>query len=376
MKIINVYNGDFIHSSQGGGMRYLRDLMAAQHRRGYQVVLMAVGTGPPKDIFIEGTPVHYVPVCHTHLWPRFMWGLYRYLRRHGEAYALSMFHLHRVYFSLPVRQVPHAKTVVTIHSRTFAVFAEKYPRLRWLLPVFIDAEGFLIESCVDRLSAAGESAIALYHKRHKIPKEDIVLLRCPGYLPTFAKADPELMKDKRKIILCVGRLAKVKRPLAVLELYRRAAEQVPEFTSRYRLVFAGDGESRHEVVAYMLAYDLQPHVTLLGSVPSEHMPAIYAAGHRLVLLSSSEVAPFSVKEALAAGLPVFATNVGIVRQYVPESCGRVIPPEAPETQIDAFLEFLEHPYSSGGIRNHARRLREKEEALFDAGLRVLYEEAH
>ena len=86
MKIINIYNGDFLNSSQGGGMRYLRDLMLTQKNKGYQIELLAVGEGSARYIEIEGVMVRYIPISRTLKWPFFLWGLICHLLRSGRDY--------------------------------------------------------------------------------------------------------------------------------------------------------------------------------------------------------------------------------------------------------------------------------------------------
>lgn len=375
MKILNIYNGDFLNSSQGGGMRYLRDLMAVQHRLGYDIHLMAVGSGEPRQVMIGETPVTYIPVSPHIAWPKFLWGLFRYLSKHWQEYATQIVHIHRVYFAPVARMVRHARLIVTVHSETFARFEQHHPKWKWTLPVLIRLERWILNTCVDRLSVAGESARDLYHQRHHIDPEQVRLLRCPSLMHDTNRRDPELTQDLRKIILFVGRLAPVKRPHALLELFRRATVEDPLLPKEYRIVFVGDGEIRPQVEEYVRIYKMENDVTFLGEVPAERMPGIYAAAERLVLLSSTEVAPFVIKEALTSGLPVLATDVGINAQYVPPQCGMLIPPENPEQRVYDFLEFLYHDFSLAACKNFANHLRDTEEAIFTEGLHTLYQSA-
>ena len=71
---------------------------------------------------------------------------------------------------------------------------------------------------------------------------------------------------------------------------------------------------------------------LLGTRPPEEMPAVYAAADVFCLPSWWEAMPLSVLEAMAAGLPVVATDVGDVgRDRVDDGeTGFVVPPRRPE----------------------------------------------
>lgn len=373
MKIVNVYNGDFINSSQGGGMRYLRDLMQAQHRKGYAVELLAVGSGSPRQIYIEGVPVTYIPVSSTLRWPIFLMHLFFYLLKNGAQYRSEVIHLHRVYFAPAFRfLVRDVHIVVTIHSKTFAVITQEYPALNKLLSILILGERLLLKTCIDSISAAGDYAIDLYHERHGIKKGLIVPLRCPSLMQSSKKKHRSLADDPRKIILCVGRISAVKRPLSVLELFFRATLDEPELIRTHKLVYVGDGEDRDQLEKRIVELGLTKNVEVLGSIAANEMPNIYAAGCSLVLLSSSEVAPFTVKEALTAGLPVFATNVGIVSEYVPPTCGVVIQAETPEARVGTFLTFIKHQYDAAKCKYHAEIIRQKEFTQFEVGLSELY----
>ena len=373
MKIINIYNGDFLNSSQGGGMRYLRDLMLTQKNKGYQIELLAVGEGSARYIEIEGVMVRYIPISRTLKWPFFLWGLICHLLRSGRDYNNQIIHLHRIYFSPPFRLlVRNAHIVTTIHSKTFAVITERIPFLYKMLPLLLFLEKVLIKTCVNRLSAAGDYAIDLYEERHDLDRDTVVPLRCPSLIVPVDQAAKELSDDTRKNILCVGRIAAVKRPINVLELFENALKKRPKLIDKYRLIFIGEGDERAVLESAVSRLGLDPHVKLIGSVQADFMPHFYAAGSCLVLLSSSEVAPFTVKEALTCGLPVFSTDVGIVSEYIPVNCGTIIPVEYPESNSEMFLEFLDRKFDQDECKAHAKYILQKEIDQFDKGLNRLY----
>jgi glycosyltransferase involved in cell wall biosynthesis len=81
-----------------------------------------------------------------------------------------------------------------------------------------------------------------------------------------------------------------------------------------RFVLVGDGELRAEVERQIAALGLADKVFLAGW--QRDMPAVYAALDLLALSSRNEGTPVSVIEALAAGVPVVATDVGGVADVV------------------------------------------------------------
>jgi glycosyltransferase involved in cell wall biosynthesis len=80
---------------------------------------------------------------------------------------------------------------------------------------------------------------------------------------------------------------------------------------------------------------------LLGTRPPEDMPRAYADADVFCLPSWWEAMPLSVLEAMAAGLPVVATDVGDVSRLVTSACGRVVRPRAPHLLAEALRPLLE-----------------------------------
>lgn len=86
---------------------------------------------------------------------------------------------------------------------------------------------------------------------------------------------------------------------------------------------------------------------MLGTLPPERMPAAYAAAEIFCLPSWWEAMPLSVLEAMAAGLPVVATDVGDVpRAVVHGTTGLVVPPRSPADLADALELLLTDPERS------------------------------
>jgi glycosyltransferase involved in cell wall biosynthesis len=100
--------------------------------------------------------------------------------------------------------------------------------------------------------------------------------------------------------LTIGRLAAQKNQVLLLEAFARHAR------SKDTLVIAGDGPERDRLVKRANALDLRSQVRFVGHVDDAR--ALYAEADVFVLSSHYEGAPAVVLEALAAGLPIAATN--------------------------------------------------------------------
>ena len=71
-KIVNVYNGYLDSNGQGGGIRYLQDLIVEQSKQGYDIVVLGAGKGKKTKKYISGVEVEYIPIADTLNWIVFL----------------------------------------------------------------------------------------------------------------------------------------------------------------------------------------------------------------------------------------------------------------------------------------------------------------
>jgi glycosyltransferase involved in cell wall biosynthesis len=121
-----------------------------------------------------------------------------------------------------------------------------------------------------------------------------------------SSAIPGLEPDGR---LVVGALAGL-RPVKNL---RRLVRAVAPLKDRVRLVIVGEGEERDEIRAEAAALGMHD-VLMPGFLP--HPDDYVGAFDMFALSSDSEQFPVALVEAMAAGLPVVATDVGDISAMV------------------------------------------------------------
>ncbi|MDP5281405.1 glycosyltransferase [Sphingomonas sp. DG1-23] len=125
--------------------------------------------------------------------------------------------------------------------------------------------------------------------------------------------------------LTIGRLAAQKNQMLLLEAFARHAR--PDDV----LVIAGDGPERDRLVKRANALGLRSQVRFVGHV--DDVRALYAKADVFVLSSHYEGAPAVILEALAAGLPIAATNCCVSMEWLTGygQFGVVVPPGNPDT---------------------------------------------
>jgi glycosyltransferase involved in cell wall biosynthesis len=117
------------------------------------------------------------------------------------------------------------------------------------------------------------------------------------------------------------------------------ASAIAARTAPHRLLIVGDGPERGALEA--LARELSLDAVFAGPIAD---PApLYARMDVFALSSDTEQMPLSVLEAMAAGLPVAATEVGDVAAMVAEANRAFLTPREPEALAEALAALLANP---------------------------------
>jgi glycosyltransferase involved in cell wall biosynthesis len=247
-----------------------------------------------------------VAVVHTHLWTSSFWG--------RLAAALAR---------VPV-------VVVTEHNldtwrRTHHLLADR-----------------LLGRVTDDWVFVSREVESFYRSRLEIPPDrghvvhngiDLAPLRRPVDRAA-ARARLGLPADAR-VAGVVGRLEARKGHRFFLEAMAAVAAREPGTLG----LIVGDGKEREEILARRDALGLAETVRLVGYWPD--LAEALAALDVFVLPSVMEGHPLAILEAMAAGKPVVATEVGGNAEAVEHGrTGLLVPPEAPGPLAEAILELV------------------------------------
>ncbi len=147
---------------------------------------------------------------------------------------------------------------------------------------------------------------------HVIPNG--IALRKLERLPNQADAARSLgLPDGRPLLAFVGKVIPVKRVEWVLEVVRALPETAAVVVGDYAEEHYGDAYYRHLLATYA---DVRDRVVFSGEVVWDTVPRYLAAADVFVFPSKFEGQPNAVLEAMAAGLPVVASDIPPHRELI------------------------------------------------------------
>jgi glycosyltransferase involved in cell wall biosynthesis len=163
----------------------------------------------------------------------------------------------------------------------------------------------------------------------------------------------ELGLHGKPVVLAVGRLVPIKNTPLLVDAMALLRQRVPTA----HLVIAGDGPERASLERQVERAGLREAVTFLGYMALNELPAIYRSADVFALPSQFDNSPNVVLEAMAAGLPVVATDVGGVRGFVEERVGGdLVAAGSARALADGLADWIESAERRHGARAHNRRV--------------------
>ena len=181
------------------------------------------------------------------------------------------------------------------------------------------------------------------------------------YLPIGVDPVPEVDTEptEHKKVLSLGRLVGYKGYKYLID----AAKYLPD---NYQVVIAGDGPLREELQEQIKAEGLEGKVRLLGRIPQENIPELYASCNVFCLSSIWKTEAFGIVqiEAMSCGKPVVATRIpGSGVSWVNEHgySGLNVEPCNPKDLAEAILQITEDPET---YRRYCLNAKERYKSLF------------
>ncbi|HEY7756190.1 MAG TPA: glycosyltransferase family 4 protein [Actinomycetota bacterium] len=313
----------------GGVQVHVRQLAGALEARGHEVLVVAPARSssrPSTSVRIVGraVPVPYggtvAPIC-------FSWRSFRRIRRLVEVFEPDVVHVHEPLAPSTSMLTTFATTAPVV--ATFHAFAERSRLMELAAPVLrtvhrrIAAPVAVSQAAADFLSRSIRGAIEI------VPNGvDVERFAEPG--------PPAPGLPEGRIVLWVHRLDPQKGFPVVVRAFARVAAELDDV----QLVVVGDGRDRDAVG--MLSEEDRRRVVMVGAVPHDDLPPYHAAADAFVApATGQESFGIVLVEAMAAGLPLVATDIAGYREVVRDGVeGLLVPPNDVEALAASLRRVL------------------------------------
>jgi glycosyltransferase involved in cell wall biosynthesis len=142
-------------------------------------------------------------------------------------------------------------------------------------------------------------------------------------------------KAAHPTVLYIGRLAREKDPLTLVEAFRLTLKRIPEA----RLQILGNGRLKNKLQSLVKRYNLESHISINPGV--KDIRPFLRQSWVFAMTSEREAFPNAMLEAMSSELPVVATRVGGIPEMVDDGeTGILVDPHNPEAVADALTRLL------------------------------------
>ena len=158
-----------------------------------------------------------------------------------------------------------------------------------------------------------------------------------GFFASEAPPIPELMDDKRNIVF-VGRQEQRKGLPYLLEAFAQLKKEMP----RTRLIVVGPDGGLRQACLRFIAQNNVEDVVFTDLVPFEMLPRYYRSGDVFCAPNTGhESLGLIILEAMAAGVPIVATNIQGFRDVLKDGVhGLLVPPRDSAALTEALKRLL------------------------------------
>lgn len=329
-----------IPSLEVGGMERLVADLAVERSSGKTSILClnklgTLGEQIAKDVAIEVLEIPSNIITAT-------WAVYKVLKKHQP----DIIHCHNLqahfFGGLCALLLPNTKVVLTKHGQHIpsSGLTSKINRLTLRKSKIIGVSADITQLMQKWITKNNQSIEYIANGISLTPYKDL--------------KSKETAKEALGIepnTFCIGIVARLSPPkdhLLLIEAIAVLSATYPDI----KLLIVGDGPLRSTIETYITSNHYENLVTMLGE--RKDIANILNALDLFALTSSSEGIPMTILEAMAASLPVIATNVGGIPQVViDEKTGFLVADKDKNGLIEAIKKLimqsqLRHKFGEAG----------------------------
>lgn len=357
MKIIQVYQTNPFREGQGGGVRYVKNLLSGIKSECDEILFLGLGENEKiKD------KITLIPITKN------ITGYIKFLFRLMIKLPLldlskyDVVHVHRLYFAIPfILLKPRLKIVCSMHGRTFSVFESNNGnwKLKLIKPFFMMIEKFSIKH-IDYLVPVSQDVINDFKIKYSdFEKNQMEVIGSMLNLDNFFITDSDFLQAKygvnNKYVLFIGRLSDVKDIEFFISLWSEKFQQL----SHIKLVIAGDGEDKNKLLSLSNQLCKLNEPIFLGEIAPENITKLIASSNITTLCSKHEASPTVVKESLSCGIPMITNNIGDAVDYIKDNKNGYIVNKDYNSYFNAIKQLLGNPLSKKEVlKNSTEQLKE------------------
>lgn len=209
----------------------------------------------------------------------------------------------------------------------------------------------------DIIIADSYKVAEVLHKKLRINKNKICIIPIAG----INFNDYDLVKHYQKLEHIVGSVGSLREPKGYSYLVKAAIKVIKKYP-KTKFIIAGDGPDKEELQKRIEKNDLSRNFFLLGY--QSDIPKVLSKLDVYVQPSIWEGLCITVVEAMAAGLPVIASNVGgISESVINKKNGYLIEVKNSKILAEKIIYLIEHRKARERMGIESRKLAEKKYAL-------------
>lgn len=325
-------------------------LTKAFQERGYESILISGGSPDETDSMYYlaqryGIEPRYIPELYPYLNPirnlAALWSLYRVMRE----WKPDIVHTHTTTAGFIGRIAARMAGVpIVVHTLHVHPFRGYYNQLRTTVFSSVERIGAALSDSIITLSESLRRE--LVDRYHITSRQRINVLPLGFDLQSYADTPRKGGKFREQwnipqdapLVGIIGRILPVKNHALFLDAAAKLVQQIPEA----RFVIIGDGYLRNEMQDKTAALGLMQQVFFTGWV--QDLADVYSDLDVLAVSSWNEGTPVPIIEALAAGCPVVATEVGGIPDLLDGGkLGALVPSGDADALAAALIETLQNP---------------------------------
>ncbi len=174
----------------------------------------------------------------------------------------------------------------------------------------------------------------------KIGVEEKKIMYIPSFYIDFATFQPDELVDKKYDLVFCSRLVENKGILNLIKAIKLVKEKLEDV----KLIIIGSGPLKNKIEQFVKKNKLENNILFSGWLPSvEDVAEIYRQSRVFVMPSFNEGGPRVSLEAMACGLPVITTRVGIMNEIIQDGENGFFIDWSPADMAEKIIKMLNNP---------------------------------